>query len=212
MNRERRSLLKRLGFTCLPLLLVAALLLPACAAPTPAPAPAPAPAPKPAPTPAPAPAPAPTPKPTPAPAPAPAEKVYTLRYQSCLTPVVGEVIDGDFVRDVEAMSGGRIKISVHYAGELVPTGKLHDAIRDGMVDLGNTYGGYMAGKMPIGIIITGFPGIWQSPDEANAFLWDPEVMEIVQGEFTKLGLYNLGPMASAFSGYGSTIEGVLSWE
>jgi peptide/nickel transport system substrate-binding protein len=57
------------------LLMLAMLVLPACAkeeakpAPTPAPAPAPSPAPAPAPTPAPAPAPSPAPKPAPTPAP-----------------------------------------------------------------------------------------------------------------------------------------------
>jgi len=37
---------------------------------------------------------------------------------------------------VEKMSGGRMVIELHDAGEIVPPTKIYDAVRDGLIDFG----------------------------------------------------------------------------
>lgn len=51
-----------------------------------------------------------------------------------------------FSRKVKDLSGGRFEISVHAAGELVPTGGLVDAVQNGTVEMGHTAPYYYFGK------------------------------------------------------------------
>jgi len=51
-----------------------------------------------------------------------------------------------FSRKVKDMSGGKIEISVHAAGELVPTAGLVDAVQNGTVEMGHTAPYYYFGK------------------------------------------------------------------
>lgn len=215
MTSEKRRLLGKLAFICIPLLLVVALVLPvACAKQAPAPAPAPKPAPGPAPAPAPKPTPTPTPTPKPTPAPAPSAQVYNWRYQTTSTSVTGVDIDVPWAEDIREMSGGRINIEIHYAGELVPSAKIVDSVRDKVVEIGWNWGGYVAGQLPIGPIINGFPIAWRSWPEANAFMYDPEVLKICRDEFAKLGVYFLGSLQNTPSGITSTkpIRSIADWK
>lgn len=51
-----------------------------------------------------------------------------------------------FSRKVKDLSGGKFEISVHAAGELVPTGGLVDAVQNGTVEMGHTAPYYYFGK------------------------------------------------------------------
>jgi TRAP-type mannitol/chloroaromatic compound transport system substrate-binding protein len=51
-----------------------------------------------------------------------------------------------FAAKVSAMSGGKFQISVHAAGELVPTAGLVDAVQEGTVEMGHTASYYYFGK------------------------------------------------------------------
>jgi len=51
---------------------------------------------------------------------------------------------------VEKMSGGRMVIELHDAGEIVPPTKLYDAVKDGIIDFGLNTPAWQKGKYPAG--------------------------------------------------------------
>lgn len=59
---------------------------------------------------------------------------------------------------VEKMSGGRIVIELHDAGEIVPPTKLYDAVRDGLLDFGLNTPAWQKGKYPAGDLFYTLPG------------------------------------------------------
>lgn len=59
---------------------------------------------------------------------------------------------------VEEMSGGRIQITLHDAGEIVPPTKIYDAVQAGMLDFGLNTPAYQKGKYPAGDLFYTLPG------------------------------------------------------
>ncbi|MBW2154523.1 MAG: TRAP transporter substrate-binding protein DctP [Deltaproteobacteria bacterium] len=59
---------------------------------------------------------------------------------------------------VEQMSGGRLAITLHDAGEIVPPTKIYDAIRDGLLDFGLNTPAWQKGKYPAGDLFYTLPG------------------------------------------------------
>jgi TRAP-type mannitol/chloroaromatic compound transport system substrate-binding protein len=58
---------------------------------------------------------------------------------------------------VRSLSGGRLDISVHAAGELVPAFEVLDAVGNGVADIGHTAAFYWQGKMPAAAFFTTVP-------------------------------------------------------
>ncbi len=52
--------------------------------------------------------------------------------------------------NVEKMSGGRMAIELHDAGEIVPPTKIYDAVKDGILDFGMNTPAWQKGKYPAG--------------------------------------------------------------
>ena len=59
---------------------------------------------------------------------------------------------------VEKMSGGRMKITLHDAGEIVPPTKIYDAVKDGLLDFGLNTPAWQKGKYPAGDLFYTLPG------------------------------------------------------
>jgi len=59
---------------------------------------------------------------------------------------------------VEKMSGGRMVIDLHDAGEIVPPTKIYDAVRDGLIDFGLNTPAWQKGKYPAGDLFYTLPG------------------------------------------------------
>ena len=59
---------------------------------------------------------------------------------------------------VEEMSGGRMQLTLHDAGEIVPGSKIYDAVRDGLLDFGLNTPAYQKGKYPAGDLFYTLPG------------------------------------------------------
>jgi TRAP-type mannitol/chloroaromatic compound transport system substrate-binding protein len=55
------------------------------------------------------------------------------------------------------MSGGRLKVTLHAAGELVPALQVFDAVSNGVAEIGHTASLFWAGKMPAAPIFTAAP-------------------------------------------------------
>jgi TRAP-type mannitol/chloroaromatic compound transport system substrate-binding protein len=60
--------------------------------------------------------------------------------------------------NVEKMSGGRLVIELHDAGEIVPPTKIYDAVRDGLLDFGLNTPAWQKGKYPAGDLFYTLPG------------------------------------------------------
>lgn len=67
-----------------------------------------------------------------------------------------------FAEDVEAMSGGRIKIQLLTGGSVVPALEVPDAVRKGIVQMGHTWVGYDLGKDPVSNLFGGYTGGMES--------------------------------------------------
>lgn len=88
-----------------------------------------------------------------------AEKTIRWKGQSCfpLSTPLGQqtiVLWKDFV---EKMSGGRIQITLHDAGEIVPASKVYDAVKNGLLDFGLNTPAYQKGKYPAGNLFYTLP-------------------------------------------------------
>ena len=58
---------------------------------------------------------------------------------------------------VEQMSGGRLELTLHDAGEIVPATKIYDAVKDGLLDFGLNTPAYQKGKYPAGDLFYTLP-------------------------------------------------------
>jgi len=58
---------------------------------------------------------------------------------------------------VEKMSGGRMVLQLHDAGEVVPPTKIYDAVRDGLLDFGLNTPAWQKGKYPAGDLFYTLP-------------------------------------------------------
>ncbi|MFO7984924.1 MAG: TRAP transporter substrate-binding protein DctP [Desulfatiglandaceae bacterium] len=58
---------------------------------------------------------------------------------------------------VEKMSGGRMSITLHDAGEIVPPTKIYDAVKDGLLDFGLNTPAWQKGKYPAGDLFYTLP-------------------------------------------------------
>ena len=54
----------------------------------------------------------------------------------------------ELAKRVAELTGGRFQIRVYQAGELVPGGQVLDAVQQGTVEAGHTYGPFYVGKNP----------------------------------------------------------------
>ena len=75
----------------------------------------------------------------------------------------------NFAKLVEAMSGGRMKITVYGAGEIVPALGVFDAVSSGSVEMGHTAGYYYKGVIPSAAIFTAIP-FGMNATELNAWI------------------------------------------
>ncbi|HAG22623.1 MAG TPA: hypothetical protein DCG87_04935, partial [Synergistaceae bacterium] len=80
------------------------------------------------------------------------DKVYNWKFQSHHTPgsLAVEKAIKPFIERVEKMSGGRLKISLHYAGELVDYAEVDQALQANMIQIANTSSLFFRGAIPMG--------------------------------------------------------------
>ncbi|WP_205663377.1 TRAP transporter substrate-binding protein [Alteromonas facilis] len=74
-----------------------------------------------------------------------------------------------FARYVESMSGGRLKVRVYGAGELVPGFEVFDAVSQGTAEMGHAGAYYWKGKIPAAPIFSAIP-FGMNVTEMNSWL------------------------------------------
>ena len=70
---------------------------------------------------------------------------------------------------IRALSGGKLEIVVHAAGEVVPAFEVFDAVGNGVAEMGHTAAFYWQGKMPAAAFFTTVP-FGLTPDEHVAWI------------------------------------------
>jgi len=88
-----------------------------------------------------------------------ADKPIKWKGQSCfpLGHPLGQNTIVLWKENVEKMTGGRMVIDLHDAGEIVPPTKIYDAIRDGLLDFGLNSPAYQKGRYPAGDLFYTLP-------------------------------------------------------
>jgi TRAP-type C4-dicarboxylate transport system substrate-binding protein len=101
------------------------------------------------------------------------DKVINLKLANYLPPLAKHtLIAGEFIRDLEARTGGRIKVKYFKGGSLLKGPGMYKGIEAGVADIGYAHVYYTPGRMPvtetIGLPI-GYPSAWVSSHVANDF-------------------------------------------
>jgi TRAP-type mannitol/chloroaromatic compound transport system substrate-binding protein len=102
----------------------------------------------------------------------------------------------NFARLVDEMSGGRLTIRVHGAGEIVPAMEVFDAVSQGVVDVGHGAAYYWKGKMPASVFFTSVP-FGMTAQEMNGWLHYGGGMELWRETYAP---FNLVPFAGGSTG------------
>lgn len=84
-------------------------------------------------------------------------------------PLLGEGAD-QLAKNIESLSGGRIKIQVYGGGELVPPLETFDAVSQGVAEMGHSASYYWAGKAPAAQFFTSLP-FGMNTSQMNAWLY-----------------------------------------
>ena len=97
---------------------------------------------------------------------------------------------------IEDLSGGRIKVSVYGAGELVPAFEIFDAVSNGVAELGHGSAYYWKGKNDTFQFFSTVP-FGMSFNEMNAWLYKGGGMKLWEKAYSD---FNLIPMAAGNTG------------
>jgi TRAP-type mannitol/chloroaromatic compound transport system substrate-binding protein len=92
-----------------------------------------------------------------------------------------------FSRYVEEMSGGRLKVKVYGAGELVPGFEVFDAVSQGTVEMGHSGAYYWKGKIPAAPIFSAIP-FGMNSQEMNGWLHYGGGLELWQELYKPFGV------------------------
>ena len=95
----------------------------------------------------------------------------------------------DFAARIERLSGGRMKIRVHGAGELVPALEVFDAVGEGTAQMGHSASYYWRGKTLASQFFTAVP-FGMNTTETNAWLYHGGGLELWDEVYAK---HNLKP-------------------
>lgn len=89
-----------------------------------------------------------------------AQKTIRWISQSCfpLNSPLTENALATWAKKVEQMSGGRLVIELHGAGEIVDGMSVYDAVRDGILDVGQNTPAWQKGRFPAGDLFYTLPG------------------------------------------------------
>jgi len=101
-----------------------------------------------------------------------------------------------FAKLVNAMSGGRLKVKVHGAGELVPAMGVFDAVARGAVEMGHGAAYYWKGKTPAAQFFTAVP-FGLNAQEMNGWLHYGGGMDLWREVYAP---FNLVPFAGGSTG------------
>ncbi len=101
-----------------------------------------------------------------------------------------------FATLVDAMSGGRLKVKIYAAGELVPALEVFDAVSRGTAELGHSAAYYWKGKVPAAQFFCALP-FGPTAQEMNAWLYRGGGIQLWEDVYKSFGIL---PMACGATG------------
>lgn len=127
-------------------------------------------------------------------APAIAQGTVTWRLQSLwdggTTP---QKFEERFVQRVGELTGGRFKIDLFAAGQLVPAAQAFDAVRGGAFDMMKTFDGYEAGKIPSFAFTSTVPFGFPESDQYEAWFYEMGGIDRAREAYAPAGLFYVAP-------------------
>ncbi|MBI5967907.1 MAG: TRAP transporter substrate-binding protein DctP [Deltaproteobacteria bacterium] len=118
-----------------------------------------------------------------------AQAKFKWRAGSCWTPAIN-IIDSDryFVKIVNEMSGGRLTITHHPAGEIVPAFELFDAVSKGALEGGFEWPSYWTGKNSA-FDLLGSVNFWFTPPDYFTWTYHGGGLELTRELFAKYNIH-----------------------
>lgn len=98
-----------------------------------------------------------------------------------------------FVARVAELTGGRFKINLFSAGQIVPAAQAFDAVRGGAFEMMKTYDGYEAGKIPTFAFTGSVPFGFPEADQLEAWFYERGGIDIARQAYGAAGLYYIAP-------------------
>ncbi len=102
----------------------------------------------------------------------------------------------DFAQRIETLSGGRMRVQVYGAGELVPALEVFDAVAAGTAEMGHSASYYWRGKLAASQFFTAVP-FGMNTTETNAWLYHGGGQELWDEVYAR---HNLKPFAVGNTG------------
>jgi len=127
-------------------------------------------------------------------APAIAQETVTWRMQSLwdggTTP---QKFEERFVKRVAELTGGKFKIELFAAGQLVAAAQMFDAVRGGAFQLMKTFDGYEAGKIPALAFTSTVPFGFPESDQFEAWFHEIGGLDLARQAYGQAGLFYIAP-------------------
>ncbi len=132
-------------------------------------------------------------------------RTYVWRMGTTWTPSIA-LIDADrhFVKLVNELSGGKLKIRLYSAGELVPAFELFDAVARGTLQAGGDWPNYWAGKNTAFDLLGSYP-MGLTPIDYAVWIYQGGGLELYNKVYGKYGMvyfpHAVTPMESGVRGH-----------
>lgn len=98
-----------------------------------------------------------------------------------------------FVARVAELTGGKFKITLFAAGQIVPAAQAFDAVRGGAFELMKTFDGYEAGKIPSFAFTSTVPFGFAESDQLEAWFYELGGIEMARQAYAPAGLHYIAP-------------------
>src|SRR5690606_20316619 len=98
-----------------------------------------------------------------------------------------------FVARIAELTGGRFKINLFSAGQIVPAAQAFDAVRGGAFELMKTFDGYEAGKIPAFAFTSTIPFGFAESDQYEAWFYERGGLDFAREAYGAAGLYYIAP-------------------
>ena len=98
-----------------------------------------------------------------------------------------------FVARVAELTGGRFKINLFAAGQIVPAAQAFDAVRGGAFEMMKTFDGYEAGKIPAFAFTSTIPFGFAESDEYEAWFYERGGLDLARQAYAPAGLHYIAP-------------------
>jgi TRAP-type transport system periplasmic protein len=127
-------------------------------------------------------------------------------------------ISEEFIKDLEARTGGRVKFRFFPAGTLLTAPKMYDGVVEGIADIGFSNIGYTFGRFKVTEVLDlplGFPNAWVANHVANDFFrkfkpkeWDKIHMLAMHASPVNVILSSTKPVTKMEDMKGMTMRGL----